>query len=230
MSAPAPPQPAAEQAAPAAPSRAVGDAAARIQEIIDTAERVAGEIRGDAELEAERYLESERARASGLHEAHAGLLIELADEMTNQAEAVRAQIEASVDALHAAAARIREAASERPPAPADLGSAAQPAPVGEEAVSSVVEEPEFAEPVASEAEDTPTPEPQTALVEEPSEPAPPAPEAGSADSGSEEAALLRATQMAVAGSERSEIATTLRDEMGIEDPNPILDEILGPSS
>ncbi len=42
-------------------------------------------------------------------------------------------------------------------------------------------------------------------------------------------ALLRATQLAAAGSDRDEIAAALRDEHGIDDPEPLLDRVLGES-
>ena len=41
------------------------------------------------------------------------------------------------------------------------------------------------------------------------------------------APIVRAVQMAMAGSPRAEIDSTLRDEFGIEDTTPILDEALG---
>jgi hypothetical protein len=50
--------------------------------------------------------------------------------------------------------------------------------------------------------------------------------AGSGPIASEEV-LLRATQMAIAGSSRDEIASALRAEFGIADPGPIVDGILG---
>lgn len=45
-----------------------------------------------------------------------------------------------------------------------------------------------------------------------------------------EEAYLRATQMAVSGSSRTEISEALRAEFGLDDPNPVVDEILGQSS
>ena len=50
----------------------------------------------------------------------------------------------------------------------------------------------------------------------------------SAGASSDEA-MLRATQMAVAGSSRDEIGRTLEAEFGIDDPEPILGQILGPA-
>ena len=61
----------------------------------------------------------------------------------------------------------------------------------------------------------------------PQGPPPPAPQAVSPqpDSGVSEGARLLATQMAVAGSTRDEIAWRLREEFGIQDATAILDEI-----
>ena len=44
-----------------------------------------------------------------------------------------------------------------------------------------------------------------------------------------EEAILRATQMAVAGSSRSEIEATLRDEFGLADAGAVVNDILGPA-
>jgi vacuolar-type H+-ATPase subunit H len=60
-----------------------------------------------------------------------------------------------------------------------------------------------------------------APVEEP-------PEHPGESSGSAAGARLLATQMAVSGSSREEIATRLRNGFEIEDTTPILDAILGP--
>lgn len=48
------------------------------------------------------------------------------------------------------------------------------------------------------------------------------------DTAVSEDALLRATQMAVAGSSRDEIETVLRTEFSVSDPTSVADEILGP--
>jgi hypothetical protein len=56
-------------------------------------------------------------------------------------------------------------------------------------------------------------------------PAAPPPEALGGDSRVSEGARLLATQMAVAGSTRDEIAWRLREEFGINDATAILDEI-----
>ncbi|HET7455635.1 MAG TPA: hypothetical protein VFJ76_08945 [Solirubrobacterales bacterium] len=66
--------------------------------------------------------------------------------------------------------------------------------------------------------------PRLRAVGGPEEPAPPA--AGRV--GDAAGARLLATQMAVSGSSREEIAEQLRNRFEIEDPTPILDAILGP--
>jgi hypothetical protein len=66
----------------------------------------------------------------------------------------------------------------------------------------------------------PAPEPPVQAAE----PAPAA-QAMAHDSGVSEGARLLATQMAVAGSTRDEIAWRLREEFGIHDSTAILDEI-----
>ena len=42
-------------------------------------------------------------------------------------------------------------------------------------------------------------------------------------------ALLEATRLAVAGTDRSTIAAILRADFGIEDPDPVVDRVLGPA-
>jgi hypothetical protein len=164
--------------------RSVTEATARIQEIIDAAERVAEEIRADAEAEASRYLDERKRDADRLAEEQARRLSELSDLLAERARYVREQVEALTDALERTVANIR--AGTTPPAAAET-------------------EP----PVAGEEREAP---PQTSVR----------------DSGGVEEPLLRATQMAVGGSERGEIERTLRREFGVEEPNAIVDRILGP--
>ena len=52
---------------------------------------------------------------------------------------------------------------------------------------------------------------------------------GGADASIPQDALLEATRLAVAGADRAAIAEMLRTEHGIEDPDPIVDKVLGPS-
>lgn len=230
-------------------SGAVGDAASRIQEIIDTAERVAEDIRAEAQAEAERYLDEERSRAAGLHDSHADLLTELAGDLAGQADGLRAQIDRAVQTLESAAGRIRDASAERPEVPSEreqdptpvpppipqpvayggTGASSPPPtyesaieePAGEEAAGDPeTADPEATGPAALGGEEAI----ESVAVEESISPE----EAPPAEPATEEEALLRATQMAVAGSSRDEIAATLQNELGVGDPDPILDQILGP--
>ncbi len=57
----------------------------------------------------------------------------------------------------------------------------------------------------------------------------PAPSASAADEeeGPPAAAILRATQLAVSGTDRAQIAKTIGEEFGV-DPEPVLAQVLGP--
>ena len=119
-----------------------------------------------------------------------------------------------------------QAPSPPPPAPAPIPPAAAPPP---------------AAPPAAEARPTqlppppPAPEPPPAAAPSPSPPPRPVPERPTAlpdtheaprpVGASSEGARLLATQMAVAGSSKDEIAWRLREEFGIEDSSAILAEI-----
>lgn len=81
----------------------------------------------------------------------------------------------------------------------------------------------FLETEIAAAHEMPPPEPAS-LPAPPSDPSPARTLRGTPIS---QEALLHATRLAVAGNERQEIAATLRDEFGIEDPDPVLDRVLG---
>ena len=73
--------------------RSVGQATERIHEIIDAAERVAVEIRSDAEAEAERYLEERRREADRLAGERTAALDQLTKTLANSAERFKHQAE-----------------------------------------------------------------------------------------------------------------------------------------
>ena len=180
---------------PGRPPTGLGDVVAnvgdRVQEILDAAERIAGEIRAEAEAAGENYVyerrrEAERAVEEGVR------------EFTGLTHSVTARVET----LQREASALVEAARGRPPPPllarpkrgaaasADvplLAAASAPAAAAESAA---------AETDASEGEKIP------------------------------EQAILRATQMAVAGIERTEIELMLRTEFGIRDPASVVDQML----
>lgn len=84
------------------------------------------------------------------------------------------------------------------------------------------------EPAAEEPREEPAPAPRLRAVSEPDAPPAPLAEAGSARRGDPSGARLLATQLAVSGSSREEIAERLRNGFEIEDTDAILDAILGP--
>jgi hypothetical protein len=151
----------------------VGD---RIQEIIDTAERIAGEIRADAEAAGDAYLEERRREADRLVEAGVREFTDVTNSLAVRVEALQREASALVEALEEARGSLVGFAPgfERPP---DLHAA------GEERV------PEQDERVPEQA-------------------------------------ILRATQMAVAGVERPEIESMLRREFEIQDPAALVDRLL----
>ena len=211
----------------------------RIELIIEAAERAAAGIIEDAEAQARRYLEESRARADEIADERGSALSELADSLMQRAENVKQQsadlIEALEDARKQIAERLGrdlemptiEAASAAPgeaPAPLKPVEPPAPPPVDEAPVEEAPPSDEPAEEPA-EAEEAEAPEPQPEPDPEPVSTAPK--RKGSPASAG---ARLLATQMAVAGSSREEIASRLENEFGIADSQAMLDGILGPES
>jgi hypothetical protein len=184
--------------------QSVTAATARIQEIIDAAERVANEIEAEARAKAESYREEKRREADELVEARIASLSETSDGLVSRVERVRALTDELAAELEAAIAGAREVAHERVPAPTVV-----PAP-----------------PPPPQPEARPGPAPVAYPGRGMSVPPPSAEKGQVADDHAEEA-LLRATQLAVSGSSRSEIESTLRSEFGLADPAEVVDEILG---
>jgi hypothetical protein len=210
----------AEEASPRSPGassgselkRVVDAAARRVDEIVDDAERVASQIIAEAEAEAEAYVETRRAEVEraveswsadlrGVAEALGGQQGRLA-ELTSSALAELGEVAAALERIPPELDRRREL-------PASAPRGARPAP-GPPAPGG-----------GESAEPAPAPEDQRAAAEDP----PP-----SSSPHGREKALLRAAQMAVAGSSREEIERALADELTIRDPAPIVDELLGPRS
>lgn len=178
--------------------------------IIDAAERVAAEIRTDAEAEAERYLERAKRNADRLTMERVRLISELTDSLFEHASQVRQQCEALIESLDDAMRGIAAVSSEGRVAIGRDPDRVQRVPARESTAAAYLQR------VPEEA-------PGERLREAPE---PPALRAEGADAS--EAALLRATQMAVAGSDRAEIARTLVSDLGIDEPDGVLDRILGP--
>ncbi|MEO8093123.1 MAG: hypothetical protein ABI726_10495 [bacterium] len=203
---------------------AVGRATTRIEEIIDAAESVAEEIRSDAEAEGSRLLAERRAEADRLgREADAlraetgRLQRERQEALSGTTQSLLAELTlvrgAMVSAIAAVDHSIDAISSHAPRSSGAAASSLRPDPI------------QPWSPPAADTEDVPVerePRYDPALAEEMPPPSPPT------DSNSDEA-MLRATQMAVAGSSRDEITRTLEAEFGIDDPESILGQILGPA-
>jgi hypothetical protein len=166
----------------------VGD---RVQEILDTAERVAVQIRAEAEAAATEYLEQRRAEADRAAEDRLRQLKALTQSLAARAASVERETSALVTELDTAVRR--------------LGELAEPSPAwAEEAEASA---------------------PQAAASGTRAQPQ--APEREPVGDRLPEQALLRATQMAVSGTERTEIEMMLRTEFGIRDPESVIAQMLG---
>jgi hypothetical protein len=176
------------------------DTAERLEAIVEAAERAAESVIDDAEAQARRYLAQARAEADRMAAGRVGDLGDLIETLLDQAVSLRREAERLQATLEEARERIEPGGTPSQEAPL------RPEPLG-------AQEPEEA------------PRLRAVSVEEDSVPAPaPAPERASDAPG----ARLLATQMAVSGSSREEIAERLRNGFEIEDVDAILDAILGP--
>ena len=265
--------------------QAVSRATTRIEEIIDSAERVASEIRADAEAEANQLLESRRREAEEL-EREADRIRAETERLLREREEVIAgvaqglgtelgELRSSLEHVLVSIDRTEQAISGMPPdqdpepsaspfggdlsvtpvssdPSASLLSGAPPAPEATPGETEAEAEPVGADIGTSDFSASPG---GGAAPDEPADDVADdvdtggdadadAPEAGEADDpqsvssdmlspvpagASSDEAMLRATQMAVAGSSRDEIGRTLEAEFGIDDPEPILEQILGPA-
>jgi hypothetical protein len=202
--------------------RSVAAAGERIQEIIDAAENAAAGIRADAEAEAQEYLEQRRAEIDKTAAAQIERLETLLDNLRRELRAMERQGDAMVSAVEAAIVEARR--------PLEVPSSSGPEPAPVEQQAPVSEAPVSEKPTPAPEDSGPKLNPDAPRIAA----APAVAYAGTGQSDTEspaaistEAPLIRATQMAVQGSDRSEIESTLKHEFGIEDAAPILDEILG---
>lgn len=178
----------------------LADMAGRLQQVFDATDRAVAEIQAEAEAEAARYLEQRKAEAD-----------RMADARLREAERVIQE-------------RLRKLAD----AVAELVRQAERVKIDiEEMAPRLTPEPSTASTGAGEAK----PEsPEESGASNVTSIAPPSSSRGHGESAALEEAMLRATQMAVAGSTREEIEVVLRDEYRVLAPGPIVDEILGPKA
>ena len=210
--------------------KTVTRAASRIQEIIDVAERVAGDDRADAEAEAQTYLAERKREADRLVETRAAELSQISSDMLQRSTEVQTKIAEFVTALDRALEGIRSMPA--PPDAEPVASRAAAAPLDElpplrepEPTPISKPRPSIPRPIAypgkaagSESEERPDEGPAITAARQPRKDL------------SSEAALVRATQLAVAGRERAEIEAAIQDEFEIDDPTPVVDQILGKAS
>jgi hypothetical protein len=183
--------------------RASEDPEARLDEIVSSVERAAGEVRREAEKEAARYLQNRRREADQLLASHRELLAGIAAGLDETAESLRAELTRSVAMIEEAAGRVRAAGEEGQRPTQDQHTGKSSAPTSRTRQSRRTAE-------AGSGASTRAREPRN-----------------SERRSKQDAVMLRATEMAIAGRRREEIAATLKSELGVSDPNKVLDRILG---
>lgn len=172
--------------APGAPlGSLVANVGGRIQEMLDMAERVAEEVRAEAQAAGVTYLKDRQREADRIVQERMAEL----DAVTQSLAARAANMEREATAFVAEAEQVRWRLARL---------------IGEEGL------PLESTPSAHAASDAPSErQPEETGLSVP------------------QAAALRATQLAVAGAERSEIEHMLRDQFGMDDPLAI-DRVLRP--
>ena len=225
----------------------MGQMSEQLQTVIDAAERAATAIRNDAEEQARQHLAEAQLKADRLTAQRVSLISELSDDLIRHATTVRDHSEQMVRALEEATdvvgSRLEEsrpaeplpslAPPERPPA--SEGPAPEPRPAGSSGpVPWFVPYPEPGPPEpegveAAEAQTTPAADDEAGddRPADRDDDEPGAEDAATDPEQLREEALLHGTKLAAAGSERSTITEALRNEYGIDDPEPLVDRILG---
>jgi hypothetical protein len=174
------------------------DTADRLEAIVEAAERAAEGVIDDAEKQAHLYLAQARAEAGRQNAGQVEEVSELVDTLLGQAISLRREAERLQATLEAAQARLG----------------------GEELPVEAPREEPVEAPRLRAVDSDPAPATAPRIVEPAAEP-----ESRRADASG---ARLLATQLAVSGSSREEIAQRLRNGFEIEDTDAILDAILGP--
>jgi hypothetical protein len=207
------------------------DSEARAKAIVEAAERAAAEILADATRDAERRVQDARGRAEAIGRERVEMMSALSDALLEQATTVKRQADVLIEALDRVIATLEQERNRpsRPPpqpprtapprrTPAPRPAAPAPRPAGPP------------RPSAPAAQRPPAPPPKGSDprgTEQPRAQDPQRPKRKPVSEGMAEGARILATQMAVAGSTRAEILVRLRKEFGIEDPEPIVDGVVG---
>ncbi len=223
------------------PKPLTSSAARRVEAIIEGAEKAAERVIDEAEAKAREYLAEAEAAADRTVAERLAALGELTDALVAQADAIRRQSELLTSSLREAKERLEAEGGPAPSRPA-----AEPPPASADLAASSVQDPVAAngESDSDRADESRTP--HLAAVEPTESDAPNQPEEPEAPKETDSAPLdqfaerrgrgtpagarLLATQMAVSGSSREEIAARLRTGFEIDDTDAILDAILGPEA
>jgi vacuolar-type H+-ATPase subunit H len=185
------------------------DATRRINEIIDDADRQAGQIIMNAEVEARRYVQEVRKKTDQEAAEYARAMASLSEALISQAEALKRESERLLAGVGEYEGEYRADGHRSDAVYAEPGFGAQ--------ADGEIELRQSGNGVAH-LEPVPTAETAVKL--------PPDPE-GDLEQDYSAGARLLATQMAVAGSTRGDIRDRLVNDFGIADPEPLLDSILG---
>ena len=202
----------------------------QMQAVIEAAERAAEAIRFDAEEQARRHLAEAQRKADRLTAERVGLISELTDDLMRHASTVHEHSEQMIRALEGAITSIT-AKFDQPGVTGEPGASFEDLLAGPDSTGLGGEvKPGLAPPPPH----MPMPPPTSAPP-----PVPPPPdldqnsvedrEAGSA--GDQEVpleAVVYAAQLAMNGTDPTVIASELSKRYGIEDPDPVVRQVVGP--
>jgi hypothetical protein len=105
-------------------NRSISRAAETIETIIDAAERLASEIRADAQVEAERYLDEAQREADRLAMKRIAMMSELTESLIERADDLRRRTDEVVRALEDAMRTVAATVSDRSPIDAERSAEA----------------------------------------------------------------------------------------------------------
>jgi len=250
-----------------------GSTANRIDQVIETAEQAATEIKAAAEAQAQRELDAVRSEADTMTRERVAMVSELTEALLEHATLIATQCENLVLALEGTMRRLGPAAQdalleapgpasgqigEAPAAPIVPRTRTWPPPDPFPSARSGGEDVPGNE-VPADAQTDDELEPTADLADTPRAESPPpdvldaspaaaqrsaddtasglgssdepggwsTPAADSPGGAIPDEAYLAATRLALSGRDRSDIADELSREFGIEDPEPVLDRVLG---
>ena len=221
---PPPPQPQQPSQPPQAQYPGVAGAQAaseQIDRLLTTAERVAAEVRANAQTHAQRELEEARRHIDAMTRERVAMLSELTEAMIEHATVVATQCESLLRRLEATMRHLGGTpAPAAPPPPAQVapaastpypGAHAAPAPAAQADYVPEPARPQYASPSPSPPPAQPPPQPAAP----PPQPTSPAAPAQAPVHPAPEDAYFRATRLALEGHDRAAIGERLRAEFGI---------------